>query len=264
MAFKDHFSGHATAYHEARPRYPDALFDWLAEIARARELAWDAGCGNGQASCALADRFARVFASDPSASQIANAEARANIDYRVETGEQCTLPTGSADLVTVAQALHWFDFEPFFAEVRRVLKPGGVFAAWAYADCSVTPAVDRQKDRLYHHLTGPYWPAERDFVETGYRTIPLPFGEGEPFEAIAAPRFVMCAEWNLAQFLSYLRSWSATQRYVKTEGHDPVALVERELRDAWEGPDAIREVRWSFHVHCGRLMPADGHLSPGA
>ena len=137
MTFKDHFSGHAAAYHAARPCYPDALFDWLADAAPARGLAWDAGCGNGQASVALAARFARVHASDPSAAQIANAEARPDIAYRIEPAEHCSLPHAGADLVTVAQALHWFDPARFYAEVRRVLKPRGVFAAWCYADCRV-------------------------------------------------------------------------------------------------------------------------------
>jgi len=125
MSFQDHFSGHAGAYHEARPTYPDALYDWLAAQARVRDLVWDAGCGNGQASVALARRFARVHATDPSAAQIANAEMHSNIDYRVEPAEQCSLASASADLVTVAQALHWFDFARFFAEVERVLPVNG-------------------------------------------------------------------------------------------------------------------------------------------
>lgn len=247
MTFKDHFSGHAGAYHEARPTYPDALFDWLAAQVPARDLAWDAGCGNGQASVALAARFARVHASDPSAPQIANAPARANIDYRVEAAETCTLADASADLVTVAQALHWFEHARFYAEVKRVLKPGGVIAAWCYADCAVTPAVDALKNRLYVDLTGPYWPPERQHIEAGYRTLPFPFAR------IAAPAFAMRVDWTLAQFLAYLRSWSATQRYLKANGVDPVALVEADLAQAWGDPRIARNVCWDFHVLCGRV-----------
>ena len=252
MAFQDHFSGHAATYREARPLYPDALFDWLAAQTHERDLVWDAGCGNGQASVALASHFHRVFATDPSASQIKSAETRANIDYRVEPGERCTLPSASADLVTVAQALHWFDFARFFAEARRVLKPRGVLAAWAYSDCRVTPAVDVLKDRVFIDLTGPYWPPERAFVDAGYRTIPFPFGADAPFEEIEAPQFMMSVTWDISQFLAYLRSWSATQRYIKTNGVDPVATVERELMAAWGNPETRREVRWDFHVRCGR------------
>jgi len=247
MSFKDHFSAHAGAYHEARPTYPEALYDWLAAQVRARELAWDAGCGNGQASVALARRFARVHATDPSAAQIANAEARANIDYRVEPAEACSLADASADLVTVAQALHWFDHARFDAEVRRVLKPGGVVAAWSYADCRIAPAIDAVKNHLYVDLTGPYWPPERRYIDEGYRTLPFPFDE------FAAPVFDMHADWTLAQFLAYLRSWSATQRYLKANGTDPVGLVEADLAREWGDPRQARCVRWDFHLRVGRV-----------
>lgn len=252
MTFKDHFSGHAAGYRDARPTYPPALFDWLAETAPSRDLVWDAGCGNGQASVSLASRFAHVVATDPSATQIANAEARSNIDYRVEPGEATSLADASVDLATVAQALHWFDFPRFFDEVRRVLQPGGVFAAWAYSDCRVTPEVDALKDRVYIDLTGRYWPPERAYVDAGYRTIPLPIGDGQPFTEIVPPPFVMSVRWTAGQFLAYLRSWSATQRYIKANRADPVSLVEDALREAWGNPDAVREVRWDFHLRCAR------------
>ena len=246
MTFKDHFSGHAAVYREARPTYPDALFDWLATQVPARTLAWDAGCGNGQASVALAARFARVFASDPSAEQIANAVPQANIDYRVEPAEQCSLARASADLVTVGQALHWFDLARFHAEVQRVLKPGGIVAEWTYADCHVTPEVDALKDRLYRELTAPYWPPERALVESGYRTLAF------PFEPVAAPAFDMQMAWQVDDFLAYLRSWSGSQRYLKANGHDAVSLIEGALRAAWGEPSTPRTVRWAFHLRCGR------------
>jgi SAM-dependent methyltransferase len=245
--FKDHFSGHANVYREARPTYPPALFAWLAEQAPDRELAWDCGCGNGQATVALAEHFTRVIGTDPSANQVAGAEPRANVGYRVESGERSSLSRASASLVTVAQALHWFEFDAFYAQVRRVLKPRGLFAAWSYADCRIDPAVDRVKDRLYVDLTGPYWPAERAYVDAGYRTLPFPFVE------IAAPAFPMIARWEVEHFLAYLRSWSATQRYIKAKGEDPVGLVEPELRAAWGDPARVRDVQWLFHVRVGRV-----------
>jgi SAM-dependent methyltransferase len=246
-AFKDHFSGHANVYREARPTYPPALYDWLAQQAPDRELAWDAGCGNGQATVALADHFRKVIGTDPSANQIAESEARPNIEYRVEPAEQPTLATGSASLVTVAQALHWLDHARFNEQVRRVLKPGGIIAVWSYAHCDVDDAaIDRAVSHLYVDLTGPYWPTERSLVETGYRTIPFPFVE------IATPSFPMIAPWTVDHLLAYLRSWSATQRYIKANGEDPVALIEPDLRAAWGDPASVRDVRWQFHVRVGK------------
>jgi SAM-dependent methyltransferase len=244
--FKDHFSGHAAIYREARPTYPDELFTWLARQSPDTGLAWDCGCGNGQASVALAAHFKHVVGTDPSANQIAGAMPAANVEYRVEPSEQSSLADGSASLITVAQALHWFDFERFYAEVRRVLKPGGMFAAWTYADCRTgDAAIDALKNRLYVDLTGPYWPPERELVDSGYRTLPFPFVE------MAAPGFDMKAMWDVEQFLAYLRSWSATQRYQKDRGEDPVALIEKDLRAAWPDAQSKRAVRWDFHVRCG-------------
>lgn len=248
VAFKDHFSGHADLYREARPTYPDALFEWLAAHASDRALAWDCGCGNGQASVALARHFDRVVATDPSANQIADAEPRPNIDYRVEPAEHSSLAGASASVVTVAQALHWFDHAAFYDEVRRVLKPGGLMAAWAYSNCFVDEsAIDAVKDRLYVDLTGPYWPLERVHVDAGYATLPF------PFEDISAPSFPMIALWNVDQLLAYFRSWSASQRYAKAKGADPVAMIEPDLRAAWGDPARVRAVRWWFHLRVGRV-----------
>ena len=246
MNFKDHFSAQAAIYREARPDYPAALFGFLASQAPAHERAWDAGCGNGQASVDLARHFRQVVATDPSAEQIGNAAARSNIDYRVEPAEQSTLATASVDLVCVAQALHWFDLDRFHAEVRRVLRPGGVAAFWSYADCRVDAAVDAQKNRPYVDLTGPHWPPGRAPLESGYASLPF------PFERIAAPAFELCMEWDVERYLAYLRSWSGTQRYIRARGHDPVAIVEAELRTAWGAPGSVRPVRWDFHLRCGR------------
>jgi SAM-dependent methyltransferase len=246
--FKDHFSGHAAIYREARPTYPAALFEWLAQQAPDRELAWDCGCGNGQATIALAEHFVRVIGTDPSANQVAEGQRRANVEYRVEPAEQSTLTAASASLVTIAQALHWLDHIRFYAEVRRVLKPGGVLAAWGYSDCNIgDAAIDRLKDHLYVDLTGPYWPTERSLVETGYRTLPFPFVE------IAAPRFPMVANWTVDHLLAYFRSWSATQHYIKVKGEDPVALIEADLHSAWGDPSQRRDVSWQFHVRAGRV-----------
>ncbi|UXI68152.1 class I SAM-dependent methyltransferase [Tahibacter amnicola] len=247
MTFKDHFSTQAAIYREARPHYDPALFAWLAGLSPGAQLAWDAGCGNGQASVALAAHFRRVYASDPSAAQITAAEPAAGVEYHVERAEDCALPDHSTDLVTVAQALHWFDLARFHDQVRRVLRPGGVIAQWCYGDCTIDSAVDTVKHRLYETILGDYWPPERRLVETGYASLDFPFTRRE------APDFALRAEWNLAQFLAYLRSWSATQRYIAARGEDPVSLVEPDFARTWGDAQAIRPIQWQLTVRVGRV-----------
>lgn len=246
-AFKDHFSGHATGYAAARPGYPPALFDWLATQAPAQGLAWDAGCGNGQAALGLAAHFDRVVATDPSAAQIAAATAHPRIDYRVEPAELPTLDDASVDLVVVAQAMHWFDLPRFHAAVRRVLRPGGVIAAWCYELTRVSPAVDAVFSRLYDDVLGAYWPAERRHVESGYRDLPF------PYQSLPTPSFELCCRWTLPRYLDYLRSWSATQRYLRTEGQDPVTAMSDAFAEAWGTPTRSRDVRWPLSLRVGAL-----------
>jgi SAM-dependent methyltransferase len=245
MSFKDHFSTQSAIYRTARPRYAPGLFVWLAAQSPARALAWDAGCGTGQASVGLAAEFERVVATDPSAAQIGQADAMPNIDYRVERAEASTLADGSADLITVAQALHWFDLDAFHAEATRVLRPGGVIAQWTYADCAITPAVDAVKQRLYADVLETYWPPERRLVESGYATLAF------PFRRVDAPTFDLVAQWDLAGFLAYLRSWSATQRYLKAVGRDPVDDLADAFAAAWGDASEVRTVRWDLALRAG-------------
>ncbi|MBW8881406.1 MAG: methyltransferase domain-containing protein, partial [Asticcacaulis sp.] len=214
-AAPDHFSRVAGQYAAARPTYPAALFDWLADVAPGRDLAWDAGAGSGQASLALAERFGRVLATDISAGQLSQMPSHDRIVTRV-TDYDTGLDDASVDLVTVAQALHWFDLDAFYGEVRRVLKPGGVIAVWTYAMAEVDGAgVDAELMHLYADVVGDYWPAERVHVENGYADLPF------PFEPIAAPPFAITLNWTLAQYVAYPRSWSATGRMIEATGENP-------------------------------------------
>lgn len=246
-AFKDHFSAHATLYRDARPLPPDDWFAWLAGQAPDRALAWDAGCGNGQASLGLAAHFERVIATDPSATQIGQASPHPAVEYRVEPAERSSLADTSASLICVSQALHWFDLGAFHAEVRRVARPGALLAVSAYGNCSVDRAVDVVEQALYADTLGQDWPPERALVDDGYRDLPF------PFTAVPAPSFAMRADWNLAQLLAYLRSWSATQRYLKRTGVDPVGLALPALTRAWGDPASVRAVRWPFFTRVGRV-----------
>jgi SAM-dependent methyltransferase len=249
VAFQDHFSGHAAAYAQARPTYPITLFAWLSAQSLRRARAWDAGCGNGQASVALAHHFDAVFASDPSATQIAAATPHPRVTYAVEPAEACSLPDASVDLVTVAQALHWFDPDRFHAEVARVLRPEGLVAAWSYERCTVTPAVDAVFMRLYVDELGAGGPPERRHVESGYTTLPFPYDE------IGAPSFSLLCDWTLAHYLAYLRSWSACQRRLAAEGVDAVAALADEFAAAWGPPDTVRAVHWALVLRVGRRRP---------
>ena len=249
MTFKDYFSGHAADYAQARPRYPDALFEWLATQCPRRESAWDAGCGNGQAAVALARHFDRVRATDPSAGQIAQAPTHPRVEYRVEPAESPTLDDSSVDLVTVAQAYHWFGADRFHHAVRRVAQPGAIVALWSYGLSRVTPAVDAVYHALYDGLLGPYWTPERQHVEDGYATLPFPYAPVE------APSFAMALSWTLPQYLAYLRTWSASQRYQREVGRDAVAQVADDMADAWGDPALVRVVRWAISLRVGLVAP---------
>jgi SAM-dependent methyltransferase len=244
-SFKDHFSASASDYAQARPQYPSALFDWIATIVPACDNVWEAGCGSGQASRDLATRFGHVHATDPSAAQVAQAPAIANVTFAVEPGERCSLGDAGVDAVCVAQALHWFDRDAFFAECARVLRPGGVLVAWGYQDIEVPPALADANARLQQAIL-PYWPAERADIDAAYA------GYAWPFDPVPAPAFEMHADWSLPRLLGYFSSYSATKGYRDATGADPVATHADALAAAWGDPAATQRLRWPLFVHARR------------
>lgn len=246
-SFKDHFSGVARGYAGFRPRYPAALFSYLAGITADHRLAWDCACGSGQATGGLVPHFARVIGTDASAAQVANTEPHPNVEYRVAPAEASGLADGSVGLVTVAQALHWLDLDRFYPEVRRVLAPGGALAAWTYWRVTADdPAVTALVDEFYRTPVGPYWPPERKLVEQGYRAIPFPFTE------LAAPAFEVTADWDLPELLGYVRTWSATTRYVAARGEDPVLAFAPRVAERWGDPARRRRMTWALGLRVGR------------
>lgn len=243
----DHFSRQAAEYAQYRPGYPKELFSYLSSLARGHQLAIDCATGNGQAAIGLAGHFAHVVAFDSSADQIARAFAHPRVEYRVGAAEQLQAEPQSADLIAVAQALHWFNIARFYAEVRRVAKPGGILAVWTYNICRITPQVDAVVRNLHDTTLGPYWPAERRLVIDEYRGLPF------PFEEITGPAFELTTHWTLAHLMGYLRSWSATQRYLEATGKIPFDLMGEELAAAWERADEARQVTWPLTLRVGRV-----------
>ena len=237
--FKDHFSGHATSYAAARPTYPDALFAYLAAACGDTALAWDCATGNGQAARSLASHFSDVIATDASAAQVAAAEACAGVQYRKASAESSGLATASVDLVTVAQALHWFDVHAFFAEASRVLRPNGLLAYWCYGLCEISPECDALIRDAYDFVDA-YWPPERAIVERGYVDIE------PPGTRLETPEFAMQIDWTAEQMLAYVATWSANQRYAGATGNDPMQRIARRLQTAWG--DTARPVRWPLYL----------------
>jgi SAM-dependent methyltransferase len=249
MSFKDHFSAQAADYAKFRPGYPRELFDYLASIAPGGQLAWDCGTGNGQAAVALASVFDRVIATDASEKQITNAEPHERVEYRVAPAEDSGIESETLDLIVVAQALHWFDLERFYAEARRVLKVNGVLAASAYNLLHIEPTVDEVVNRYYYEVVGPFWPPERKLIEQ-FANLPFPFDE------IDAPKFEMTAQWSLEHLLGYLRTWSSTQRFIAANQSDPLDEIASELYAAWGDAKQTRRVVWPLTLRVGiRTMP---------
>ena len=243
--FKDHFSKGSGGYAQYRPTYPDELFRFLSSVTVDHTSAWDCATGSGQAAIALTNYFSNVIASDASQSQIDAAMAHSEVDYRVAPAEESGLEDQSQDLVTVGQALHWFDEQAFMAEAGRVLRPDGVLAVWFYEICHVNAECDVIVDTLYRDIVGDYWPPERATIESGYVDVEMP---GEP---IMVPPFEMSLDWSASDMLGFLRTWSACKRYESDKGSDPVVLIAAPLEAAW-GPNS-RRVVWPLQIKASRV-----------
>lgn len=198
-------------------------------------------------STLLAARFARVIATDPSAEQIAQARPHPGVEYRQSSAEVSGLEAASVDLAVAAQAAHWFDLPRYYAEVRRVGRPGGLIALLAYGVVHVEPELTNIVDRFYWQTLAGYWPQERRIVEEGYRSLPFPFPE------LAPPAFAMTATWSLAELLGYVRTWSAVQTLERAGGGKAYEGFVRALTDAWGEPQERHTVRWDVAVRLGRL-----------
>jgi SAM-dependent methyltransferase len=245
--FADHFSRLSSRYAVYRPRYPAGLFDTIAASCARRGRVWDCATGSGQAAVPLAARFDTVVASDASRRQLGSAKPHPRVRYVAGLAESAPIRDQWADAVTVAQALHWLDLAPFYAEVRRVLGPGGLFVAWTYGVQRVGDGpIDAVLDDFYGVVLGGYWAPERRLVETGYRTLDFPFDE----LALASP--AMTADWTLPELLGYVSTWSAVAKYKDVTGVDPMPELGARLEPLWGDAAWRRHVEWPITVRAGR------------
>jgi len=251
MAFEDQFSRQARAYARFRPTYPAELFAHLAGLTSTHDLAWDPATGNGQAAGGLALHFARVAATDASLEQLAHAASHPKVLYWIGQAERSGLPAQSVDLITVAQAIHWFELENFYVEARRILKPGGALAAWGYGLPEITPDLDHLLARFYRDTLGEYWPARMRLLDERYQNLPFPFEELPP------PGLAMEADWDLAGLLGFLESWSGVQKFIAARGYDPVDEIRAGLAELWGEPSRSKRMHWPLFVRIGRVPPAN-------
>ncbi len=248
MDYIKHFAQNPDEYLQYRPDYPMALFEYLVGLCEHRQLAWDCGTGSGQAAIALAAYFEEIVASDVNQEPLNIALQKNNLSYHCWPAEETELKEASVDLITVAQALHWFDLDSFYEEARRVAKPHGLIAAWCYTLGSINPDLDKVIQKLYHDILGnAYWPKERRYIDEGYKTIAF------PFKKIKTPLFEAQKTFHLPALIGYLHTWSAVKEYQLQNEQDPVELILPELQTAWGDREVPMTMRWPIHLLVGKL-----------
>ncbi len=225
---KDRFSQQAKTYAKFRPEYPPELYDFILKNTENRETAWDCATGNGQAAKVLAQHFEKVYATDISQKQIDNATQAGNIEYSISSAEITPFDDNTFDLITVAQAAHWFDFDKFYAEVKRVAKPNATLAIWGYGTLSADEEeIDKLLQNFYRNVVGKYWDAERKHIDSHYETLPF------PFENAISARFSMVFNWHRHELEGYLNTWSSVQNFINTEGYNPTPNLMLDLEAYW-------------------------------
>jgi|SRR6185437_843928 len=242
---KDNFSKNALSYSRFRPGYPQQLFDFLIHHLADKKTAWDCGTGNGQVAIKLAEYFDKVYATDISGGQLSNAVKKENIFYSIARAEKTSFGDNQFDLITVAQAIHWFEFEKFYKEVNRTLSKDGILAVFGYNLFKINKEIDFIIDDFYKNIIGPYWDKERKYIDESYATIPF------PFEEIKTPDLFMEYEWEFEHVAGYLNTWSSVQHFITKNNTNPVDQVINPLRKAW-GDALKRKVFFPIFMRAGK------------
>ncbi len=243
---KDLFSEHSKLYSQFRPTYPNELYEFIFSYVNDFDAAWDCGTGNGQSARVLSTKFKKVLATDISAKQLEQAYQADAIFYSV-CGEKTSFEDSSIDLITVAQAIHWFDFEAFYKEVNRVAKSNAVLAVWGYSLLSITPEIDLHLQDFYKNIVGSYWDRERHLIDEQYKTIPF------PFEEIATPPFDFSFDWTLEQLAGYITTWSAVRKYMQANQVNPVVKLMTDIAPLWK--ENSMRITFPLFVRLGRVNP---------
>ena len=240
------FAQGGAGYRAARPTYPPALFDWLAAIAPANTMAWDIGCGSGQATVDVAARFVRVIANDPAPDALMHAPQLPNVTWVCATAESCELPSEAVDLALAASSFHWLDHDKFFPVLERALRPGAVFAAVAYGRTAMAPELQQAATVAFAPLQ-PYWAEGNRAVWSGYRDLPF------PLTPVSAPSFAIEVDWTLDRYLAYAATWSACARHAEevtaAGGSDAMAYARRVLEPVWG--DAMHRITMPLTLRVG-------------
>jgi SAM-dependent methyltransferase len=245
----DHFSSTSKEYSFSRPIYPDILYKFLSEITPNKDIAWDCATGNGQAAIGLCKYFKNVIASDASKGQLEYQFSRNNIMYEMYPAEKADIRDNSVDLITVAQAAHWFDLDSFYKEVTRISKSNGVLAIWSYGMHKIDNDIDKISEKLNvgGDILGRYWPRETNYVKEDYKTIPFPFKE------FPSQKFEMTVNWNLDDLVCYMQTWSAVKRFSMEKKFNPLSLIMEELERLWGKRDKRKVVKWDINLRVGKI-----------
>ena len=245
IIMKDNFSKQANLYAKHRPNYPIQLFDFIIGYVNEKKAAWDCATGNGQTAKELAKYFEKVFATDISRQQLDNAYQVNNILYSVQPAEQTTFEDNSFDLITVSQALHWLQFDRFYAEAKRVAKPGTVLATWMYGLLKISPQIDKLIINHHFKTLENHWDYERKYVDENYTTIPF------PFEEINCPLFQINYEWTIEDLEGYLNTWSALQKFIAENGYNPVDELIKKIKSQWTAEKM--QIFFPVYIRMGKI-----------